>query len=286
MPHGQSWLTLILGHFYDTLHHNAGAFNKAVFGKATTLVADEEPKTLFTLHFAFVLLLLVVIALLAQKKLRSKDAIIPDAKLNAASFLENFTSAIYGLMSDIMGKKAARFFLPLIGTCAFLIFFSNFLGMVPGMEPPTGTLNTTLVMGLVIFLATHIFGFKEQGIAYAKHFLGPVVPNKPVQFFMALPLMLLMLVIEGISHSVRPISLAFRLMANMFADHLVLSIFMALLPILVPVPLLFLGTIVCVVQTMVFCILSTIYIKLSIEHHEEHDDHGGAHDPHAHVAHT
>jgi F-type H+-transporting ATPase subunit a len=123
----------------------------------------------------------------------------------------------------MMGKKAAKFFLPLIGTCAFMIFFSNVFGLVPGFQPPTANLNTTMAMALVIFFATHIFGVKENGLGYFKHFLGPFLPLAP-----------LMLPIELISHIARPLTLAVRLMANMTADHLVLGIFLTLGPWLVP----------------------------------------------------
>ena len=112
-------------------------------------------------------------------------------------------------------------------------------------------------MALVIFFATHIFGVKENGLGYFKHFLGPFLPLAP-----------LMLPIELISHIARPITLAVRLMANMTADHLVLAIFLTLAPwfIPLPLPLYFLGCIVVVVQTMVFCLLSTVYISMAIAH--------------------
>ena len=127
-------------------------------------------------------------------------------------------------------------------------------------------MNTTLALGAVIFVTTHVYGVKENGLAYFKHFLGPIVK------WYALPLMLLMLGIEVISHIARPISLAIRLMANMAADHMVVSIFLTLVPgvpFLVPVPVMLLGTIVVIVQTLVFCLLSTVYIALAIAH-EEH----------------
>ena len=167
-------------------------------------------------------------------------------------------------MADIMGKKAARYFLPLIGTCAFFILFSNALGLIPGFAPPTDNFNTTLACGIVIFVTTHVYGLKEQGWHHIKHFFGPVWWLAP-----------LMLVIELISHLARPLSLAIRLMANMTADHMVLSIFCGLLPVSlifipVPLPMYVLGSIVVVVQTLVFCLLSTVYIAMAIEHADTH----------------
>ncbi len=217
------------------------------------------------IHVGVVFLLLTVIAVLAYRKLKdTQSALVPDDKLTVRTFIEVMVGATYGLMKDIMGPKAARYFLPLIGTCAFFILFSNLLGLVPGFLSPTGSLAVTLAVGLVIFVTTHVYGVKEHGIAYFKHFLGPIIK------WYALPLMLLFLVVELISHFVRPMSLGMRLMANMFADHAVLGVFLALIAWLVPVPVLLLGSLVCVVQALVFCILSTVYISMAIEHSEDH----------------
>jgi F-type H+-transporting ATPase subunit a len=79
----------------------------------------------------------------------------------------------------------------------------------------------------------------------------------------------LMLPIEIISHLARPLSLSFRLMGNMVADHKVVIAFFTLVPILVPVPFLLLGVLVCLVQALVFCMLTMVYIGSAIEH-EEH----------------
>ncbi len=147
-----------------------------------------------------------------------------------------------------------------------MIFFSNVLGLIPGFLPPTDTLTTTAAMAVVIFLATHIYGLKENGVAYLKHFLGPVLILAP-----------LILLIELVSHIVRPVTLCIRLTANMFADHAVLTVFLSLLTgslaVLTPVvalPVYILGCLVVTIQTLVFCLLSTVYISMAIEHHEEH----------------
>jgi F-type H+-transporting ATPase subunit a len=109
-----------------------------------------------------------------------------------------------------------------------------------------------------VFFATHIYGVKEHGLAYFKHFLGPSLPLAP-----------LMLPIELISHFARPLSLAVRLMGNMMADHKVVMSFFALVPILVPLPFLLLGILICLIQALVFCTLAMVYIGMAMEH-EEH----------------
>jgi len=182
-------------------------------------------------------------------------AIVPPPRVNIRNFFEMMCDTVFGLMEGVMGAKATKKFFPLIASMAFFIFFSNVLALIPGMGVPTTTLNTNIGMALVIFFATHIYGVKEHGFAYFKHFLGPVAFLAP-----------LMLVIELISHFVRPLSLAIRLMGNMVGDHKVVFSFFTLVPLIVPVPFLFLGTLVATIQTLVFCLLSMVYIGMAIEH--------------------
>src|SRR5262249_31285696 len=154
--------------------------------------------------------------------------------------------AIFGLMSQVMGEKNARKYLPFIGALALFILFSNLLALIPGMGVPTTTLNTNLALSLLVFGVYNYAGIREQGlVCYLKHFLGPAPLLAP-----------LMLPIELISHLARPISLAVRLLGNMVADHKVVFTFAMLVPILIPVPFLFLGLLVSIVQTLVFCLLT------------------------------
>src|SRR5206468_10079146 len=106
-----------------------------------------------------------------------------------------------------------------------------------------------------VFVMTHVFGLREHGVAYLKHFMGPVLWLAP-----------LMIIIELISHIARPISLSLRLMGNILADHKVVFSFFTLVPLLVPVPFLLLGCLVAVIQTLVFCILTMVYISMAVAH--------------------
>lgn len=261
MPHGESWFSFLPIH--ETLLHYTHVFG-APFNEAGRTWYAHEPIGLQHVYGAiFVLLLLCIIGVVTDTSIRnSKDELLPQDKLTIRNFTEIYVGVAYNMMADIMGKKAARHFLPLIGTSAFFILFSNALGLVPGFLPPTDSFNTTLGCALVIFFATHIYGVREHGLAYFKHFFGPIIK------WYALPLMILMFLIEVISHIARPLSLGIRLMANMTADHMVLTIFLGLVPFVVPAAMLLLGSIVVVVQTLVFCLLSTVYIAMAIEHAE------------------
>ena len=188
--------------------------------------------------------------------------IIPESKFGIRSVFEVVTDYALGVMTGVMGEKAARYFLPFIGTFAFFILACNLIGLVPGFLPPTDSLNTTLPCALLVFFATHIYGIKENGMEHIKHMMGPVIFLAPLIF-----------VIEVISHLARPVSLALRLAGNMIGDHKAVFMFIKLTAIGVPVALLGLGIIVCLVQAMVFCLLSVVYIGMAIEHHDHSEAH-------------
>jgi F-type H+-transporting ATPase subunit a len=266
MPHGESWFSFLP--FYQTLSHWVStAFGPSYLANNPHLSAQH------VLAYAAVVLGLLLAGLLIQRRLRNpEDHILPEGKVTFYGFIETIVGATYKMSADLMGRKPARYFLPLIGTCALVIFFSNALGLIPGFLPPTNNLNTTFAMAIVIFFATHVYGVKEHGVVkYFGHFFGP-----PVPWWIAWFIRPLVFLIELISHFVRPVTLAVRLMANMTADHLVLGIFVGLFAalglVLLPVPVVFyvMGCLVVTVQTLVFCLLSVIYIALAIQNEEEH----------------
>jgi len=213
----------------------------------------------FSLTHIIWTLLVVLIVLYGCVRFRrsvgKKDGLLPARRFGFRAFLEMLTDATFGVMVGIMGEKNARRYLPLVGGLALFILFSNLMALVPGFGVPTTTLKTNLALAGVVFLMTHVYGVRENGLAYFKHFLGPVLWLAP-----------LMLPIELISHAARPVSLSLRLMGNMVADHKVVFTFFTLFPLLLPIPFLFLGLLVCFVQTFVFCVLTMIYIALATAH--------------------
>jgi F-type H+-transporting ATPase subunit a len=263
MPHEESWFSLLP--FHQRLMALAHLLGKPFNEDGKTWYAHAKPGVQHIYGAILVLFVIAMLAVITETSIRdSRGELVPSEKFSVRNFVEILTSTVYNMMSDVMGSKAARYFLPLIGTCAFFILLSNALGLIPGFLPPTSNFNTTLGCGLVIFVATHIYGLKVNGFSHIKHFFGPKIG------LAWLPLMLLMFFIEVISHVARPLSLGIRLMANMTADHMVLTIFLGLVPFLVPLPMYVLGAIVVVVQTLVFCLLSTVYIGMAIEEAEHH----------------
>ncbi|AWV90564.1 F0F1 ATP synthase subunit A [Bradymonas sediminis] len=216
-------------------------------------------------HIVMTLVLIAIIVtlgLIARGKFTNKEtAMIPEGKFSVRNFFELIFGAVLGMMTDMMGKENARRYFPLIASLAVFIFLGNLMGLVPGLAPPTSNLNTSLACSAVVFVTYNIAGFREHGIGYLKHFLGPIWFIAP-----------LMLVIELIGHIFRPVSLAIRLAGNMTGDHMVVGMFgqlaseMLSVPFLLPVPFLFLGLLVSTIQTLVFCLLTTIYISLAVSH--------------------
>jgi F-type H+-transporting ATPase subunit a len=192
------------------------------------------------------------------------EALLPASKLGTRAIFEGLADGVFGLLEGVMGAKNARKYLPFLGTFFVFILFSNLISLIPGFRAPTDTLKTNVGLAVMVFLATHILGFKEHGLHYLEQFTGHLPLKSPLVILVPL-----MFVIEVISHLIRPVTLSIRLMANMFADHAVVSVFFALVPFLVPVPLMLLGVFVSVVQALVFTLMSATYISLAVAH-EEH----------------
>jgi F-type H+-transporting ATPase subunit a len=193
-----------------------------------------------------VMAILVVLAFLAGRAIKT----IPGGLQN---LMEVIVTGIEGLIEETMGEEGKKYF-PLIATIALFILVSNLIALIPGFYPPTANLNTNAALALVVFAMTHIIGFKKHGVAYLKHFMGPVLVLAPLIF-----------IIELIGHLARPISLTLRLFGNMYGHEIVLMIFLLLVPFLLPVPMMVMGVLIAFIQTFVFMLLAMIYIAGSLE---------------------
>lgn len=271
MPEHTSWFSYLLewlvGH--TALEQNFHSlFGSSVFGKPVG-AHQAEPLT----ASLFVVVLLVALAATVGPKLRDyKNSIIPDEKLTLRTFFEVFIGYFYDMMKAMMGPKRAKQFFPLIGTAACFIFFANFLGMIPGFLPPTASWNITWGCSIVVFVMFNYYGLRENGFAYLKHLAGPWLG------WPYIPINILVLFIEIFATCLRAVTLSMRLMINLAVDHLILGVFIGLVVLVVPMFPMALGTIVAAVQTLVFCLLSSIYITLATEHEHDHEPgHGKGH---------
>lgn len=256
MPEHSTWLTLLLSYMRDTLEQNAHTLGESVVGHHAPTWRSFEP--LFA--GLFIAVLVILIAARTRSRLdRVDEAVIPEDRLTLRTFMETFLSYFYDLAKSVMGPDRAKRYFPLVGTAAMFVFFSNVMALIPGMPVATSHLNITLGCALVVFVFFNAYGLSAQGMGYVKHLAGPVWWLAPLLF----PL-------EVLSLCIRPVTLAVRLMVNMAADHVMLGLFMALVALLVPVPVMLLGCLVVIVQTLVFTLLTCIYIGLATEGHDEH----------------
>ena len=252
MPEHANFLTLVLAHFRETLEHNTSLLGRSVVGGEQPTWASFEPLAASLL----VACLVLVFSLAVKSKLRDDErALVPDARLTLTTFAEAFLGYFYDLAKSVMDAERAKRYFPLIGTAAVFVFFANVLALIPGMPVATSNLSITFGCGLVVFIMFNFYGLMTNGLGYVKHLAGPMWWLAP-----------LVLPIELISLCVRPVTLGVRLMINMAVDHLILGLFMGLFAVVIPIPLMLLGCLVVVVQTLVFTLLTCVYIGLATEH--------------------
>ncbi len=275
MPEHTSFLSYLIAMF-PALGENMHNFGNSFLGNRPVDAHGAEPLVASLL----VVLVLAALALKVKKDIGNyEQSVIPDDKLTVRTFFEIFIGYFYGMMKDMMGPTRAKKFFPVVGTAACFILFSNVLGMIPGFLPPTSSWNITAGCSLVVLFAFTYYGLKEQGFDSIKHLAGPWM-GWPM-----LPINILIFSIEFLStFIIRPITLSIRLMLNIAVDHLLLSIMLGIFALFLPIPIMMLGTLVAVVQVLVFCLLTSIYIALATEGHG--DDHGarGDHGDHKHDA--
>ena len=215
----------------------------------------------------FAVLVLVLFFIFATRKLKR----IPEGK--GQTLLELFVGSIMDFFGGILGDHGKKY-IPFVGSFFIFILFLNYLGVIPGLQPPTADLNTTLALGITAVLGVQIIAIKENGIiGYLKHLVG----DPPLMGVLMFPL-------EVIAQLSRAGSLAVRLFGNIFGEKsvvieltklgLIVLIADAIPIIPVQVPMLFFGLFAGFLQAFVFTILTSIYIVLFIEHDEEaHEAH-------------
>jgi F-type H+-transporting ATPase subunit a len=206
------------------------------------------------------------------------DKFLPDSTMTFRNAFEMVVEFISDMMHQNLSAKEVKAFFPLVGSLFVFVFVANFSGFIPGLRPPTDNLSSNLAMALTVFVVFNYAGLSRNGLGYLKHLGGPVIWLAPAFF-----------VLETTSLLVRPMSLSIRLYVNIFVDHLLQGIArdlggpLSTIPGLIgavalPVPLYFLGLLVCSVQAFVFALLTVIYVAQAVAHDDAHDhDHGHAH---------
>ena len=213
------------------------------------------------------LILLVCGALVRRQLALAGGGVLPDEGVTLRNAFEVVVEGLSGLARDTMGEEWRRYF-PLVGTIFVFILVSNLLGLIPGVGGASSDANMTWAWGTLSFLAYNAIGIRTHGAAYVLHFMGPAFFEMKLfgRHFHVRPLAPFFLPLELILHLARIATLSVRLLANMFADHTVVSVWIGLIPLAVPAIFMGLGLLVAVLQAFVFSLLTMIYIGEALAH--------------------
>ena len=253
---------------WDTFFGWFGTTPEKVFGVP---YSPENAIPWYTIMFVIACILSVIVIKILKDKMSEDDP------SNAQMTLEAGFLYLHQLASSVIGSHAAKYF-PVVASFAVLILVSNLMGQFPMFMSPTASVNVTFALAITSFIYYNYVGISENGlINHIAHFTGP---RLPLLLTLITPLIFS---VEIISNMIRPFTLGVRLFANMFADEKIFSEITNLYPpvtqFLVPLLLTVLGVFVAFVQTLVFTLLSMIYIS-EVTHAPHDHDHGGVHDEH------
>lgn len=153
---------------------------------------------------------------------------------------------------EVSQQEPGRY-LPFIGTLFLFIAVSNALTIVPGWQPPTGSLSTTTALALCVLVAVPLYAIAEAGVlGYLARYVQPT------------PFMLPFNVIGEIS---RTVALAVRLYGNIMSGTVIVGILLSIVPFLFPVAMQLLGLLTGLIQAYIFAILAMVYIASATQAH-------------------
>jgi len=189
------------------------------------------------------MIICVVLAILATRRME----IIPRGLQNV---MEMYVGGLEDFVTEQVGdRQKARIIFPMVATFGYVILISNYMGLIPGFMSPTANINVTLGYTVIAIVAYHALGIRFHGFKYIKHFMGPIPVMAP--FF---------LVVETFSHIGRIASLSIRLFGNMMSKEMLLGLLFTMAgPYLAPLPIMLLGTLVCLLQAFIFVVLPVTY---------------------------
>jgi F-type H+-transporting ATPase subunit a len=202
-----------------------------------------------------VLGLIITLSFLGNSNLKST----PDGFQNLTELVTEF---IRDLAKTQIGEEEYLKWVPFLGTIFLFIFVSNWSGaLVPWrlielpngeLAAPTNDINTTVALALLTSISYFYAGIRKKGLGYFNRYVQPAAFLLPIN------------VLEDFT---KPLSLSFRLFGNILADELVVGVLVALVPLVVPIPLMLLGLFTSAIQALVFATLAGAYIGEALEDH-------------------
>jgi F-type H+-transporting ATPase subunit a len=161
------------------------------------------------------------------------------------NLLEVVVIAIHDLIREVGLRQPRRYF-TFLGTLFVFIAVATLFTVIPGYDPPTGSLSTTTALAICVFFAVPLYGIKEQGLGgYLRSYLEPT------------PIMLPFNIISEFS---RTLALAVRLFGNIMSGTMILAILLTVTPFIFPIVMSALGLLTGLLQAYIFSILATVYV--------------------------
>ncbi|CAN5322569.1 F0F1 ATP synthase subunit A [soil metagenome] len=194
-----------------------------------------------TIAFTWALMVVLVVG----SKLITRNLSTGLERSRWQSLLEIIVTGIETQIEEV-GLRDPRKYLGFIGTLFLFVATASLCTVIPGYEPPTGSLSTTAALALCVFVAVPFFGIRDQGLRdYLKSYTEPT---------------LIMLPFNIISEVSRTLALAVRLFGNMMSGSMILAILLTVTPFIFPIAMSVLGLLTGMVQAYIFSILAAVYI--------------------------
>lgn len=234
-------------------------------------ISTSVPLTNYMLFLLVAMVVTIVFFLVAARRV----SLVPHGIGNVAELGVEFVRD--NMVLEVIGPEGKPY-LAFIASMFFFVLFNNLIGLIPAAKPGTGTMGTTVTWAVTVFLVYNFIGIRKHG---AWGYLRSFYPKGVVA-----PLALFVMLLEIISHLIRPLTLSIRLFANMFAGHVILGIFsifviqlgleaagvtkvLAILPLAMQIVMYAFELFVAFIQAYIFAILTTVYIGGAV-HAGEH----------------
>ena len=191
----------------------------------------------------------LMIVLAVGSKLITRKLSTDQNRSRWQNFLEIIVTGIEKQIEEV-GLPHPEKYLGFLGTLFLFLATASVCTILPGYDPPTGSLSTTVALALCVFVAVPLFGIADQGVrGYLKSYVEPTV---------------IMLPFNIISELSRTLALAVRLFGNMMSGAMIIAILLTITPFIFPIVMTLLGLLTGMVQAYIFSILAAVYIAAAI----------------------
>lgn len=194
-----------------------------------------------TIAYTWALMLVLVVG----SRLITRQLSTDHQRSRWQNLLEIVVTGIETQIAEV-GLRHPRKYMGFLGTLFLFVAMASLCTVIPGYEPPTGSLSTTAALALCVMVAVPLFGIEDQGVGgYLKTYLEPTV---------------IMLPFNLISEISRTLALAVRLFGNMMSGAMIIGILLSITPFIFPIVMTVLGLLTGMVQAYIFSILAAVYI--------------------------